>query len=129
MTKMTIVGPALALLTMTLGACSGEDKSSPTVSYANDVQPILAEHCLECHKTGADGTKASGLNMESYELLMTGTQFGPIIKSGDSLSSTLNMLVEGRADPSVRMPHGKEPLTAPQIVILKTWVDEGALNN
>ncbi|MCK7580275.1 MAG: hypothetical protein MZV65_34635 [Chromatiales bacterium] len=46
--------------------------------------------------------------MSSYESLMKGTKFGPVIVPGSSLTSALNMLVEGRADPSIKMPHGKE---------------------
>jgi len=40
------------------------------------------------------------------------------------------MLVEGRADASLRMPHQRaEPLTAEEIGILRLWVDQGARDN
>ena len=129
MNRLTLATPILAVVVLGLGACSKDEKPVPTVSFINDVQPILAASCLECHTEGAAGTKASGLNMDSYDLLMNGTEFGSIIKPGDSATSALNMLVEGRADPSIRMPHGKDPLTPDETNLLKLWVDEGALNN
>ena len=51
------------------------------------------------------------------------------VKPGDSLSSVLIMLVEGRADPSIKMPHGKDSLPKEQIEVLKKWVEQGAKNN
>ncbi len=67
--------------------------------------------------------------MASYEALMQGTVYGPVIVPGDSRHSILNMLVEGRSDPSMRMPHGREALGTEEIEILRLWVDHGALNN
>lgn len=99
------------------------------VSYSKDVRPILAANCLECHAPGKPGTLASGLDMSSYESLMKGTKFGPVVKPGDPLTSALNMLVEGRVDPKIRMPHGKAKLADKDLEVLKTWVAEGAKNN
>ncbi|MFZ0255793.1 MAG: c-type cytochrome domain-containing protein [Gammaproteobacteria bacterium] len=101
----------------------------PEVSYSKDVRPILEKNCMECHVEGAAGYEASGFSMATYEDLMKGTKFGAVIKPGDSLTSALTMLVEGRADPSIQMPHGKEPLTEEEIATLKTWVEQGAKNN
>jgi hypothetical protein len=98
-------------------------------SYSKDVQPILAKNCSECHAPGKEGFVASGLDTTSYESLMRGGKFGPLIKPGDALSSTLNVLVEGRAHASIRMPHGRAKLPDKDIETLKTWVNEGAKNN
>jgi hypothetical protein len=64
--------------------------------------------------------------MGSYESIMEGTVYGPVIVPGDSRHSILNMLVEGRADISMRTPH---PLTVEDIETLRLWVDQGAINN
>ncbi len=100
-----------------------------TVSWRLDVQPILQSHCVECHKPGGQGQEASGLNLTSYAGLMKGTQHGPIVVPGDTLSSNLLVLVEGRADPKVRMPHGQRPLLKQQIEIIRLWVKQGAKDN
>jgi hypothetical protein len=68
--------------------------------------------------------------MENYESIMTGTVYGPVIVPGDSKRSILNMLVEGRADASMRMPHNEdEPLTGDELRILHLWVKQGARDN
>lgn len=60
---------------------------------------------------------------------MTGTKFGPVIVAGDSFSSTLIILVGGRADASITMPHEGQGLNAGEIEALKSWIDQGALDN
>ena len=118
----------IACSVLLLQACS--QNKVENVSFNKDVFPILKSRCFECHTKGGKGQVASGLNMETYTDLMKGTKFGPVIKPNDSLSSTLVILVEGRADPSIRMPHGdREPLTKEQIETIRKWIDQGAKNN
>jgi uncharacterized membrane protein len=101
------------------------------VSFQNDIEPVLHDKCLQCHKPpdGA-GYVQTGLDMESYDTLMKGTIFGTVIIPGDSKRSVLNKLTEGRAGDSMRMPHGDaKKLTAEEIELLNLWVSQGALNN
>jgi hypothetical protein len=68
--------------------------------------------------------------MQTYDSLMKGTKFGPVIKPEDALSSTLMILIDGRADPSINMPHGNnEPLSGEQIKLFEKWINQGAKNN
>lgn len=121
--RIEICGAMLPVLFL-LGACSPRD-----ISYSADVRPILEKYCLDCHVPGGAGHAASGFDMSSYESLMKGGNFGPFVIPGDPLTSTLNMLVEGRADPSIRMPHGRGTLTEDEIETLRVWVQQGARNN
>ena len=107
-----------------LAACAPKD-----VSYSKDVQAILAKNCAECHAPGQKGFLASGLDTTSYHALMKGGKFGPLVKPGDALSSSRNMLVEGRVHSSIQMPHGREKLPSKDIEKLKVWVNEGAKDN
>lgn len=119
--------PLPAALALLLAACV----SPQPVSYQRDVYPVLENNCLECHTPpeGRGYIKVQ-LNMESYETLMQGTIYGPVIVPGDSRHSILSMLVEGRADASMRMPHMREiPLSAHEIDVLRQWIDQGARNN
>lgn len=119
---------SFALLSVVL--LSNCQRSEPVASYAADVQPILQQHCLDCHVSGGAGYEASGLSMASYQDLMNGTRYGPIVLAGDDLSSVLVMLIEGRADPSINMPHGDRPgLTQADIDTIKSWVAQGAQDN
>jgi hypothetical protein len=117
---------AMALVPLALAAC----KTETPVSFAADVKPTLDRHCLECHQEGGAGYETSGLDMSTYEGLMKGTRNGPMVIAGDSLGSNLIVLMEGRADPSIAMPHGSsEKVSQAQIDTIKTWIDQGAKNN
>ncbi len=99
------------------------------VSYEKDVKPIINKHCVECHLNGGKGFVASGFLLESYDSLMKGTKFGPVIVPGDPLSSSLYRLVAGEVDKSIQMPHGKDPLSDQEIATIERWIEQGAKNN
>ena len=45
--------------------------------------------------------------VDSYDSVMKGTKYGPVIVPGDSLSSSLYLLVAGKVHSSIWMPHGR----------------------
>ena len=111
------------------GALTGCAREEP-VSFSRDVRPVIDQHCLACHKEGGEGFEASGFSMVSYDDLMRGTKFGPMIISGDSAGSNMIVLMEGRADPSISMPHGSlDPIRQAEIDTIRRWIDQGAKNN
>jgi hypothetical protein len=99
------------------------------VSFSIDVMPILEAKCLSCHAEGEKGYEASGLSVESYEQLMKGTRQGPVIEPGYSYFSTIQIVVEHRADPSSSMPRDSVKLSNQEIQIIGEWIDQGARNN
>ena len=112
---------------LTLAGCQ---QSAREVSYAREVSPILERHCKSCHMPGQAGYVVSGFELRDYETLMKGTQYGPVVLPGDPLASVLVMLIEGRADPSLKMPHGDaKPLDRGEIETIRRWVEQGARNN
>jgi Planctomycete cytochrome C len=96
-------------------------------SYTQDIRPILNANCIECHQPGGIGYERSGLDMRTYDSLMKGTKYGPVIIPGDSYNSVLVELIEHRADPKINMPYHKISLSQPNIDTLKTWIDRGAM--
>ena len=117
---------ALCLLPLIMAACTGE----PTVSYSQDVKPIIDQNCISCHQPNKPGEIASGFNMTTYDDLMKGGRFGPMVIPGDVEGSNMIVLMEGRADPSISMPHGKEkPVTTGDIRTIRLWIKQGARNN
>lgn len=106
-----------------IGGCTGQ------VSFGSDVFPIFQSRCASCHQPGGDGYAASGFSVESYQTVMRGTRYGPVINPGSSLDSTLAILIEHKADPSINMPHNQAPLSQRQITLIKQWIDQGASNN
>lgn len=128
--KQNFLGVSIlaALIGAVLMAGCARDEP-PAVSFTKEVKPILDAQCVECHRQGAAGYEASGLAMDTYAGLMKGTRFGRIIIPGDSLTSNLVVLIEGRADPSIKMPHGERSLSPGEIALIKTWVQQGAPEN
>jgi len=119
-----------AFFILLLTGCDSAPQSIESVSYKGNVAPILQNHCLKCHNPEGDGYKSSGLNMETYASLMKGTKFGPVIVPGNSVSSTLVRLVNGKADPAITMPHGGMQLLQEQeIKTISSWIDQGAKDN
>jgi hypothetical protein len=113
-------------LPVIITACSSEEP----VSFSQDVRPILDQHCIGCHQVGGAGQAASGFSMETYDDLMKGTQFGPMVIAGDALGSNMLVLMEGRADPSISMPHGNmKPVPQAEIDTIRRWIEQGAKNN
>lgn len=124
--KVVAVGGMMAAAGL-LAGCAQEPEE---VSYSVDVRPILEQKCLACHMPpDGDGYRNAGLSLASYDAFMKGTKFGPVVKPGDSFTSAIVMVVEGRADPSIQMPHGQEALSGEEIQVIKDWIDQGAKNN
>ncbi|WP_455197274.1 c-type cytochrome domain-containing protein [Kaarinaea lacus] len=118
----------LGIILYLLSGC--DNSSTSEISFSKQVQPILASHCLSCHNTEGEGFKKSGLNMETHEALMKGTKFGPVIVPGNALSSSLVLLIEGKADPAITMPHGSLQILPQQDRdTIKQWIQQGAKNN
>lgn len=105
-------------------ACLGTSVFAAPVDYSRDIQPLLAEHCLECH--GPDQAKG-GLNLTSRDHALK------------PLKSGAHGIVAGKADASAliervlshdleeRMPpQEKKPLKPAEIEKLKGWINEGA---
>ena len=68
--------------------------------------------------------------MESYETLLKGSLYGPVIVPGNSRKNSLNMLVGGRAGNLSRVLKIKhKPMTDHEIEVLRLWVEQGAHNN
>ena len=91
------------------------------VSYARDVRPILESRCASCHM---GEFVSAGLDMNTYDSLMQGSDNGPVIDPGDAKHSLLiEKVTEGK------MPKRGPKLTPAQIQIITNWIDAGAPNN
>jgi Planctomycete cytochrome C len=107
-------------------ACAQQAKSTG-VSFAEDIAPILRGWCVSCHQPGAEGYNASGLDLTSYDGLMKGGKFGPMVIPGQPDSSNLLVLIEGRAKVSMPLKHKALPNCLRTNVW--SWIFEGAKNN
>ena len=111
------------------GPAHAQVAKPPPVSFKEDVLPIFQVHCAECHAAGGEGAKASGLILTDYADVMKGTKYGPMIVPGDPENSNLMWLLDWRASPQLRMPHGKQQLPVGERDTIRTWIRQGAKDN
>lgn len=97
------------------------------MSYAEDIAPIFRGWCVSCHQPSGQGYEASGLDLTSYNGLMKGTKFGPMVLPGNPDGSNLIVLIEGRA--KLQMPYGHKALANCLQQNIWTWIFQGAKNN
>ena len=122
----------LLVIAATLAACDkdkAEQLQLQKVTYVDDVEPILQRHCAECHVAGQQGAEATGFLVDSYESVMQDSSFGPVIDPGSARTSSLYILVSGKDNLTINMPHGKDPLSAEDIETIRVWIDNGAVKN
>lgn len=100
------------------------------VRYAQDIQPILTTTCggAGCHIDES----VNGVELTNYQQVMSsiGEQYGAaIVEPGDPGASPLVDKVEPDPQFGTRMPLGRPPLTAQQVMLIRTWIEDGAKNN
>jgi mono/diheme cytochrome c family protein len=116
--------PSLFAATLGLALLAAPSRSpavkppAKAVDFDRDVKPIFAKHCVSCH---GPEKRRSGLRLDQK----TGGDSGKAIVPGKSAESLLITLVS-HDDADSRMPPKGERLTAAEIAILRTWIDQGA---
>jgi mono/diheme cytochrome c family protein len=132
MSIRTIFFAVLLVITANLAA-NDKDKVEQLqlqkVTYVNDVGPIMQKHCAECHTAGQQGAEATGFLVDSYESLMKGSRFGPVIDPGSAKTSSLYNMVSGKGNLAVTMPHGKDPISTGDVNTIRVWIENGANEN
>jgi hypothetical protein len=116
------------------------------VSYSRDINPILQDNCSVCHTPGGAGYGQSGFSVATYQDVMKGTKYGPVVSPGSSVGSTLVRLLRHQADKTINMPKNyiidltrhdnivlpgvdARLLPARDVKMIADWVDQGAKNN
>ncbi|MFM8735288.1 MAG: c-type cytochrome domain-containing protein [Pirellulales bacterium] len=93
------------------------------VSFACDVAPLLARHCLGCH--GGNETEAR-LSLASMDALLKGGRTGEAVVAGKGSESLLVKKLRGAGIEGQRMPLNKPPLPDAEIALIERWITEGA---
>ncbi|HUM50235.1 MAG TPA: hypothetical protein PK431_00420 [Chitinophagales bacterium] len=93
--------------------------TSKTVSYSNDVVPILSVNCYNCHSLVNAPVYGENLILEGYVNLRTYMLLEP-----ETLENSINQ--NGKA---LNMPRGAAKLAKCSISDIEIWVKQGARNN
>jgi hypothetical protein len=91
------------------------------VSFSEQVLPILESRCVECH---GNQSAELGLNLETYDGVMAGSDYGTVIEAGSIEGSLLVDMIE-----SGDMPEEGDPVPPEELELIKNWILEGAKNN
>lgn len=114
---------------------NASDYPASTVSFENDVKPILANNSCSsefCH--GASSSPPSNFSVNSAESIMgPGNEAAQLdtcdILRGDPDGSFLVMKLEGTASIGEQMPFGGTPLTSGELNTIRDWIAQGAPDN
>lgn len=100
----------------------GDDTA--TVFFGTQILPIFQANCggSFCHNP-CGNNNGGGLCLVSYATLSA----SGVVISRDAENSALVQRLDGRQIP--RMPYGRLPLNDSLILRIRTWIDEGALDN
>ncbi|MDP2303854.1 MAG: c-type cytochrome domain-containing protein [Ignavibacteria bacterium] len=94
------------------------------VSFKEHIQPIFQIKCNMCHD---DASRAGGLSLTTW--VSTTSDPGTVFPS-EPQNSRLVWAIEGQGGTSVMPPLTSGiKLTSKQILGIKQWIKEGALNN
>lgn len=124
---LAVLGTAAAVFVAAMMLSS--NASAQATSFKDDVLPIMQIRCVECHQPGGAGFDASGLDLRTFEGVMTGTTHGPVVVANDPITSNLIAVIERRTDPAIWMPHEAKKLSPCERQALRTWVAQGARDN
>ncbi|WP_395137725.1 PSD1 and planctomycete cytochrome C domain-containing protein [Armatimonas sp.] len=118
MRKFMAALPLMALFA--LGAAG--QKVEKTVSFREEVEPLLKADCTGCHSGEA---KQGGFSVEGAALFGGGSKFlKRVIVPGKPAQSALIGYLRGKHQP--QMPIGMPPLKEAQIQTIERWIAQGA---
>ncbi|MFI5135278.1 MAG: hypothetical protein ACHQD9_05460 [Chitinophagales bacterium] len=111
---------------LTLSSCTwdktfligrGSDGIKDSVCYQHEIQPIITSNCAMsgCH----DGQSGEAMDLTTYWSVMQ------IVKPGNPGNSSLLQVINGGGENSMP-PSPYPPLTADQITLIQTWIQQGA---
>jgi len=95
------------------------------ISFAQDIQPILSEHCFQCH--GPDeNTREADLRLDLKQTYEEGEETGLVV-ARDPNESEIFLRISS-TDDDLRMPpaDGGEKLSKEQIETVRQWIATGA---
>ena len=118
--------PATLILASTLlGGCGTEDRAS----YTRDVEPVLHQHCLQCHSHADNANPRGGFSVDAYDTLVQGGDHGPVITPDYPDASKLVRILFGKMKFYDADGDHYAPMNQGQREALIEWIELGALNN
>ncbi len=99
-----------------------EEPEVATVSYNDDIEPILTASCalVGCHVAG----HVTNLDLSNYDTFKDGGNSGAAFVAGDGKGSLVVTRIDGGG-----MPPGGPPFDQDEVQLFIDWINEGAEHN
>jgi len=98
-------------------------KGNETVSFKNDIAPLLLANCASCHGLGR---RPSGrFNLTTFAGMLRGGENGPAVLPGNPAESHIIKKLLGTGG-GQRMPANGDPFDDAQMELISKWITEGA---
>lgn len=91
------------------------------VNYETQIRPLIVENCLDCHN---QDTRKGGLSLATYADILEGGKDGPVVRPGNGANSLIIHRLTGAV--GEQMPKDGVPLDAPDVALVRQWIDQGA---
>ena len=117
---------AVSAVVLFFGSLFGQEKE--TISFSEDIFPVLKTKCLKCHEK--DDANPSSFAMDNYETMMESGMTKNIIVPGKGNESYLITKLLPNPPKGSQMPiFSKKKLSNEDIERITRWIDEGAKDN
>lgn len=125
---MTLISQHVRRLILTLTWCGilipTTASAANEVSFALDIQPLLARRCYACH---GPSENEAGVALHVRASALAKSEHGRhAIVPGDSATSELLRRITS-TDDSERMPPEGPPLSKQEVELLRQWINDGAV--
>jgi len=133
---MRLTGAVVTLMVLGLLVALAQEKKTGSVSFKDDVFPVVKKHCLPCH--AEDNFNPSELSLDSYALMMQGGKNGTLVVAGKASESLLIKKLGEKPPFGDRMPLNKKQvisegkakyLSDSELNIISEWINQGAKDN
>lgn len=109
----------LTLITVSTPTLEAAEK----VDYLKQIKPLLTEKCYSCHSALKQEAE---LRVETRELMLNGGDSGAALVLGKPDDSLMLYRIMAEGDEQMPPPEEGARLSAKQIELIKTWIEQGA---
>ncbi len=121
--SVVVMAAVLLASATTLSSRQAGPNAPAPVDFQRDVQPILTLNCIACHQ-GSSATR--GLQLDTYEGVMNGSDSGKVVVPGDPKSS---LLIQRITDKNGMQMPPQALMSDSDIAVIVAWVQQGAKAN
>lgn len=127
-----LIGLSIATAAVALALAGAEPDrllpaQEPTIDFARNIRPILAENCLKCHGTDP-GSREADLRLDTRDGAFAEISEGirPIVPGDPEASEAFLRMTEPFAEDRMPPPESGVTLTSREIDLIRRWIAEGA---